>query len=126
MLGRSEADEIGQQPDGGPKPSSRERRRPGLVRTEVCLRAKLLREDQTDLDVRLCNLSAAGFMAECLEPVQAGSKVILSLPGAGLIPAEVRWNVDFRLGAIFQWELSARELGLFRSETSVDVHPSVR
>ena len=95
---------------------SEERRRPGLARTDVCLRAKLLREGLTDLDIRLRNLSAAGFMAECLEPVAPNSKVVLSLPGAGLIPADVRWNVDFRIGAIFHWELSARELGLARSD----------
>ena len=89
-----------------------ERRRPGLGRTEVSIRARLLREDLPELGVTIRNLSAAGFMAECLVPLEPGTAVVLALPGAGYIPAEVRWNVSFRVGAIFQFELGARELGL--------------
>ena len=89
-----------------------ERRRPDLARTEVSIRGRLLRQDQPDLDVTVRNLSAAGFMAECLVPLESGTEVVLALPGIGYIPAEIRWNVSFRIGGIFQFELSARELGL--------------
>ena len=89
-----------------------ERRRGDLVRTAVSLRARLLREGLPELDITIRNLSAAGFMAECLVPLAPGTAVVLALPGAGYIPAEIRWNVSFRVGGLFQFELGARELGL--------------
>jgi len=89
-----------------------DRRRPLLVRTDVLLKAKLFREGQPDLDVRLRNLSPAGFMAECLDPVEPGTEVILSVPGVGALPAQVRWNVEQRIGGLFHYELGSRELGL--------------
>jgi hypothetical protein len=92
-----------------------DRRRPLLARTDVLLKAKLLREGAADLDIRVCNLSPAGFMAECLTPVEPGSEIILSLPGIGTLPAQVRWNVDTRIGGLFHFELSTRELGLIRN-----------
>ena len=101
------------------QPHKPDRRRPLLERTDVLLKAKLFRDGMPDLDVRLCNLSPAGFMAECLTPVEAGTEVILSVPGVGSLPAQVRWNVDRRIGGLFHFELSSRELGLFRAK---DVH----
>ena len=89
-----------------------ERRRHDLVRTAVTIRGRLLREDEPELDVTVRNLSAAGFMAECLVPLEPGTQVVLALPGIGYIPAEIRWNASFRIGGIFQFELGARELGL--------------
>ena len=95
-----------------------DRRRPLLERTDVLLKAKLLREGAPDLDIRVCNLSPAGFMAECLTPVEPGREIILSLPGIGTLPPQVRWNVDMRSGGIFHFELSTRELGLIRAAPS--------
>jgi hypothetical protein len=92
-----------------------DRRRPLLARTEVLLPAKLLQDGEPDRDLRLMNLSAAGFMAECLEPVQVGANVVISVPGAGQLPAEIRWNENSKIGGIFHFELSARELGLFQT-----------
>jgi hypothetical protein len=89
-----------------------ERRRADLVRTPVAVRARLLREDLPELDIILRNLSAAGFMAECMAPLEPGTRIVLAVPGVGYIPAEIRWNVSFRIGGLFQFELSARELGL--------------
>ncbi len=89
-----------------------ERRRSDLVRTDVSIRARLIREGQPELDVVVRNLSAAGFMAECLVPLEADTPVVLALPGIGYLPGEVRWNVSFRVGGLFQFELSTRELGL--------------
>ncbi|HEX8535278.1 MAG TPA: PilZ domain-containing protein [Allosphingosinicella sp.] len=93
----------------------RERRRPLLVRTEVRLPATLLQEGQPNIDVRLMNLSPAGFMAECLEPVAPGTNLVLSVPGVGSLPAEIRWNHDFKLGGLFHFELSTRELRLIEN-----------
>ncbi len=89
-----------------------ERRRSDLVRTDVSIRARLIRDGQPELDVVVRNLSAAGFMAECLVPLEAGTPVVLALPGIGYLPGEVRWNLSFRIGGLFQFELSTRELGL--------------
>ena len=97
-----------------------ERRRPLLVRTDLLMRAKLGRDGAPDLDVRLCNLSAAGFMAECLEPIEPGTTVVLAVPGVGRFPAEIRWNVDFRIGGLFHYELAARELGLIAGATDAE------
>lgn len=89
-----------------------DRRRADLSRSEVALPARLLRDGLPELAVVVRNLSAAGFMAECLVSLQPGSKVVLALAGVGYIPAEIRWNLSFRIGAQFHYELSARELGL--------------
>lgn len=93
-----------------------ERRRPYLDRQDVSLMAKILREGSPEIAVRIRNLSAGGFMAECLRPPPSGTKVVLSLPGAGYIPAEVRWNTSFRMGGLFEVELGSRELGLAAAE----------
>jgi hypothetical protein len=89
-----------------------DRRRPLLVRTDVSIRATLSRDGLPEMDVRLRNLSQAGFMAECLQPVPPGIHVILGIPGVGSLPAQTRWNVGYRIGGIFHYELAARELGL--------------
>ena len=51
--------------------------------------------------ITVCNLSTAGFMAECLRPVLIGSYVSLDLPGIGSVHAQVRWQLGGRLGAKF-------------------------
>ncbi len=91
-------------------PSGAERRRSDLVRTDVELRATLLRVGKTDVPVRLRNLSSAGFMAESFERLAPGDKVVLSLAGVAPLAAEVRWNTGFWIGALFDFEVSKREL----------------
>ena len=92
--------------------ATQERRRPLIVRTEISMVGKLHREGAPDVNLKLRNLSQAGFMAECEEPVPPGTNVILAVPGAGRIPAEIRWNNKGLLGALFHYELAAQELGL--------------
>lgn len=87
-----------------------ERRRWDLVRTHVSLRATLLRIGRPDVPVRLRNLSSAGFMAESFEKLSPGDKVVLSLAGVAPLAAEIRWNTGFWIGAMFDFEVSAREL----------------
>jgi hypothetical protein len=57
--------------------------------------------DQRVLEVRVCDLSTSGFMAECLRPVLIGSYVSLDLPGIGPVNAQVRWQVGGRMGGKF-------------------------
>jgi hypothetical protein len=89
-----------------------ERRRRDLWRTDVTLRAALLRPGLADIPVRVRNLSSAGFMAESFEPLAPGERVVLSLSGVGPLSAEIRWNTGFWVGGMFDFELSARELRL--------------
>jgi len=113
---RKLAPDVHDQTDNPP-----DRRRPLLVRTDVTLRGKLIREGEPELDVRIRNLSQAGFMAECLQPIAPGTEVILGLPGVGEVPAQIRWNVAFRIGGLFHYELATRELGLAGAAAEAEV-----
>jgi len=55
----------------------------------------------TAVDARLINLSSHGFMADTLAEIAAGSRVWLTLPGAGRVNALVVWAHDGRLGGEF-------------------------
>lgn len=57
--------------------------------------------DQRVVEVRVCDLSTSGFMAECLRPVLIGSYISLDLPGIGPVNAQVRWQVGGRMGGKF-------------------------
>lgn len=60
-----------------------------------------LRGNDAQMAVTVCDLSTAGFMAECLRPVLIGSYVALDLPGIGPVRAQIRWQLGGRLGAKF-------------------------
>lgn len=53
------------------------------------------------VQIRVRNVSAAGFMAECAEPVRIGSYVALEVPGIGSVEAQVRWQIGPRMGGMF-------------------------
>ena len=53
------------------------------------------------VEVRVHNLSSAGFMAECAAPVRIGSTVALDIPGIGIVEAQVRWQIGRRMGGMF-------------------------
>lgn len=53
------------------------------------------------VEVMIENLSPAGFMADCLEPVLIGSYVSLDVPGVGRVQAQVRWQVGTKMGGMF-------------------------
>jgi hypothetical protein len=57
--------------------------------------------DQRAVEIRVCDLSTSGFMAECMRPVLIGSYVSLDLPGIGPVNAQVRWQVGGRMGGKF-------------------------
>lgn len=57
--------------------------------------------DRREMEVRVCDISTSGFMAECLSPVLIGSFVSLDLPGIGPVNAQVRWQVGGRMGGRF-------------------------
>lgn len=63
--------------------------------------ASLNPEDCYTVEIRVRNLSSAGFMADCAQPVLIGSYVSLDVPGIGVVQAQVRWQVGPRMGGMF-------------------------
>lgn len=53
------------------------------------------------VEIKVQNVSSAGFMAECAEPVRIGSTVSLDIPGIGPVQAQVRWQIGARMGGMF-------------------------
>jgi hypothetical protein len=51
--------------------------------------------------IKVHNVSSAGFMAECAEPVLIGSWFTLDVPGIGPVQAQVRWQIGTRMGGMF-------------------------
>jgi hypothetical protein len=52
-------------------------------------------------EVKVRDLSTAGFMAECAEPVRIGSYVALDIPGIGPVQAQIRWQIGHKMGGMF-------------------------
>jgi len=65
------------------------------------VQAKLAPQDVYNVEIRVQNLSTAGFMAECAAPVRIGSYVSLDIPGIGPVQAQVRWQIGVRMGGMF-------------------------
>jgi hypothetical protein len=63
--------------------------------------ANLKPHDLYHVEIKVQNVSAAGFMAECTKPVRIGSYVSLDIPGIGSVEAQVRWQIGFRMGGRF-------------------------
>jgi hypothetical protein len=58
-------------------------------------------QDLYAVEIRVRNVSSAGFMADCAEPVMIGSYVSLDVPGIGSVQAQVRWQIGPRMGGMF-------------------------
>lgn len=63
--------------------------------------ANMRRQNWYAIEVKVQDLSACGFMAECAERVAIGSYVSLDVPGVGPVQAQVRWQVGARMGGMF-------------------------
>lgn len=84
--------------DRGRPPHFKDRRATRLpVGSETSMRA----QNWYNVEVKVCDVSACGFMAECSEPVQIGSYVSLDVPGIGPVHAQVRWQIGRRMGGMF-------------------------
>ena len=53
---------------------------------------------QNNVEARLVNVSSHGFMVEVDEPIEAGARVWLTLPGAGRVNGLVLWAKGGRIG----------------------------
>lgn len=63
--------------------------------------ARLRPNRWSSLEVRLIDLSAEGFRAECEAMMLAGSAIWIDLPGIGEVEAQVSWRRRGELGARF-------------------------
>jgi hypothetical protein len=70
-------------------------------RVPVDRAASLTPHDLYNVEVIVQNVSSAGFMAECAEPVRIGSYVMLEIPGIGPVEAQVRWQIGLKMGGMF-------------------------
>ena len=71
------------------------------ARRRISEPAALTQQSWYSIDVRVCDVSTGGFMAECAEPVRIGSGVSLEVPGIGAVSAQVRWQLGGRMGGMF-------------------------
>jgi hypothetical protein len=76
------------------------------ARVSVQGTASLTPHDRYKVEVRVQNVSSAGFMAECAEPVRIGSYLTLDIPGIGPVDAQVRWQIGVRMGGMFMDPIS--------------------
>jgi hypothetical protein len=87
-------------------PSAAQEQTPGYTprrsgRVPVDGRASLAPHDLYNVEIKVQNVSSAGFMAECAEPVRIGSYVSLDIPGIGPVEAQVRWQIGVKMGGMF-------------------------
>lgn len=61
------------------------------------------------VEVRVRDVSQAGFMAECEHAIGIGSAVSLDVPGIGSVDAQVRWQLAGRMGGLFHDPISLSE-----------------
>jgi len=72
-----------------------------IARVAVGGDASLGPDNLDSVEIRVRNLSSAGFMAECAEPVRIGSYVSIDIPGVGPVQAQVRWQIGVTMGGMF-------------------------
>jgi hypothetical protein len=77
----------------------------------------------SSLQIKMLDLSASGFRAECDARVQPGGSVSLDVPGIGTVEAQVEWQRANQFGARFfapielrrcQWTFRERHHALAR------------
>lgn len=71
------------------------------VRVKVKAGTNLRDAGNEAVEIMVCDLSTAGFMAESLQPILIGSYVSIDLPGIGIVHAQVRWQLGGRMGGKF-------------------------
>lgn len=63
--------------------------------------ARLHPNDWSSLEVRLVDLSAEGFRAQCAATMLRGSAIRIDLPGIGEVEAQLTWRRAGEIGARF-------------------------
>jgi hypothetical protein len=62
----------------------------------------------SSLQIRMLDLSAAGFRAQCDARLQPGGSVSLDVPGIGTVEAQVEWQRGDQFGARFYAPIELR------------------
>ena len=70
-------------------------------RLAVTGKTTLRHQNWFSIEVRVRDVSTAGFMAECSDPIRIGSYVSLDVPGLGPVHAQVRWQIGTTMGGQF-------------------------
>ncbi|MET1113088.1 MAG: PilZ domain-containing protein [Allosphingosinicella sp.] len=92
-------------------------------RLPVDAETRLRPNSWSSLQVKMLDLSASGFRAECEARVRPGSSVSLDVPGIGSVDAQVEWQRGGQFGARFfspielkkcQWTFPERHHALAR------------
>ena len=95
----------------------------GAQRVNLNESARLMPNDWSSLQIRMLDLSTAGFRAECEARLQPGGSVSLDVPGIGAVEAQVEWQRGDQFGARFftpielqrcQWTFRQRHHALAR------------
>jgi len=63
--------------------------------------ARLRPNGWSSLEVRIVDLSEAGFRAKCEATILCGSPIRIDLPGLGEVEAQVSWRRNGEIGACF-------------------------
>ncbi|HYG49034.1 MAG TPA: PilZ domain-containing protein [Allosphingosinicella sp.] len=70
-------------------------------RLAVDAETRLRPNSWSSLQIKMLDLSASGFRAECEARVKPGSSVSLDVPGLGAVDAQVEWQRGDQIGARF-------------------------
>lgn len=63
----------------------------------------------TPIEARVRNISLGGFSALFAMPIAIGSRITVSSQLLGVHPAQVRWALGARVGALFEGDLSEED-----------------
>ena len=98
---------------------------PGFVprgpRTSVDLRVLVTTPSGREIPARLRNLSRGGFFAICAARLEIGSAITIIAPELGCLPAQVRWALGYRFGAVFTDLAEEAEAGIARRLADAEV-----
>ncbi|HEX8526943.1 PilZ domain-containing protein [Allosphingosinicella sp.] len=83
-------------------------------RVAVDERTRLRPNSWSSLEVRIVDMSATGFRAECDAMVTVGGPVWIGLPGLGEVEAQVSWRKRGEIGAKFVIPIDLEECSLNR------------
>jgi hypothetical protein len=78
----------------------------GAERYRLLLPASAEEPGSGIIDVTVHDLSTNGFLVETEAPLSVGSEILLDIPGAGSVAAEVAWNSGNFFGGQFQTPMS--------------------
>jgi hypothetical protein len=94
-------------------PGGQERRAERMPLDEA---ARLRPNDWSSMEIRMIDLSAAGFRAQCDALLKAGGSVSLEVPGIGPVEAQVEWRRGDMSGARFFQPIDLSRCGWSPSE----------